>query len=139
MNYSQMEINFLNNYQKENGKIEENISNEENRKITYKDCPILCKLKRKKEPLTIKVKLDEFTKLCQENFDYEFDGTSKIYPFELPNLPKNFKITKKDIKPNKNNIKETLNISIPTTGSRLIGSIGYFFEPIILTSVLLVL
>ena len=91
MNYSQMEINFLNNYQKENGKIEENISNEENRKITYKDCPILCKLKRKKEPLTIKVKLDEFTKLCQENFDYEFDGTSKIYPFELPNLPKNFK------------------------------------------------
>ena len=52
-------------------------------------------------------------------------------------LPKNFKITKEDIKPNKNNIKETLNISVPTTGSRLIGSIGYFFEPIILTSVLL--
>lgn len=52
-------------------------------------------------------------------------------------LPKNFKITKNDIKPNINNIKETLSISVPSTGSRLIGSIGYFFEPIILTSVLL--
>lgn len=52
-------------------------------------------------------------------------------------LPKNFKITKRDLKPNKTNIKETLSISVPTTGSRLIGSIGYFFEPIILTSVLL--
>lgn len=52
-------------------------------------------------------------------------------------LPKNFKITKQDLKPNKKNIKETLNISIPTTGSRLIGSIGYFFEPIILTTILL--
>lgn len=52
-------------------------------------------------------------------------------------LPKNFKITKNDIKPNKGNIKETLSISIPTTGSRLIGSIGYFFEPIILTTVLM--
>ncbi len=52
-------------------------------------------------------------------------------------LPKNFKITKSDIKPNISNIKETLSISVPTTGSRLIGSIGYFFEPIILTSVLL--
>ena len=50
-------------------------------------------------------------------------------------LPKNFKITKEDIKPSKKNITETLNISIPTTGSRLIGSIGYFFEPIILTTV----
>ncbi len=52
-------------------------------------------------------------------------------------LPKNFKLTKKDFKPNKNNIKSILNISLPTTGSRLIGSIGYFFEPIILTNTLL--
>lgn len=52
-------------------------------------------------------------------------------------LPKNFKITKQDLKPNVTNIKDTLNISIPTTGSRLIGSVGYFFEPIILTSLLL--
>lgn len=52
-------------------------------------------------------------------------------------LPKNFKITKEDISPNKKNIKNILNISIPTTGSRLIGNIGYFLEPIILTFFLL--
>lgn len=52
-------------------------------------------------------------------------------------LPKNFKISKDDFKPNRQNIKDTLNISIPTTGSRLIGSVGYFFEPIILTAVLM--
>ena len=52
-------------------------------------------------------------------------------------LPKNFKITKEDISPNKKNIKDILNISIPTTGSRLFGNIGYFLEPIILTFFLL--
>lgn len=52
-------------------------------------------------------------------------------------LPKNFKLEKKDFIPQKKNIKNILTISIPTTGSRLIGSIGYFFEPIILTFVLL--
>jgi len=52
-------------------------------------------------------------------------------------LPKNFKITKKDLKPNKGNIKEVFNIGIPTTASRIIGTIGYFFEPIILTYCLL--
>ncbi len=48
-------------------------------------------------------------------------------------LPKNFKLVKKDITPNLNNIKDILEISLPTTGSRLIGTIGAFFEPIILT------
>ena len=48
-------------------------------------------------------------------------------------LPKNFKLNKKDITPNLNNIKDILEISLPTTGSRLIGTIGTFFEPIILT------
>ena len=52
-------------------------------------------------------------------------------------LPKNFKLTKKDLKPNKGNIKEVFNIGIPTTMSRIIGSIGYFFEPIILTYALI--
>ncbi len=52
-------------------------------------------------------------------------------------LPKHFQINKKDFVPNKQNLKEIFNISIPTTGSRLIGNIGYFFEPIILTSTLL--
>ncbi|MDD3341080.1 MAG: polysaccharide biosynthesis protein [Bacilli bacterium] len=52
-------------------------------------------------------------------------------------LPKHFKLEKKDFIPQKQSIKNILTISIPTTGSRLIGSIGYFFEPIILTFVLL--
>lgn len=52
-------------------------------------------------------------------------------------LPKNFRLERKDIIPNKNNIKDILNISLPTTGSRLIGSIGYFLEPIILTYTLI--
>lgn len=54
-------------------------------------------------------------------------------------LPKNFKIEKKDILPDKNNLKEIFSISIPTTISRLIGNVGYFFEPIIITSILIFL
>lgn len=53
-------------------------------------------------------------------------------------LPKNIHITKEDLKPNKTYIKETLNICIPNTTSRLIGSIGFFLEPIILTNILLI-
>ena len=52
-------------------------------------------------------------------------------------LPKKFEVKKEDIKPNKNSLKDILSISLPTTGSRIIGSIGYFFEPIILTFALL--
>ena len=48
-----------------------------------------------------------------------------------------FKCDKKEIKPNKKNIKDLLKIAIPTTGSRLIGNVGYFLEPIIITFVLL--
>lgn len=51
-------------------------------------------------------------------------------------LPK-FKCTKKDLTPNKKNIKDILGIAIPTTISRLIGTFGYFLEPIIITYVLL--
>ena len=52
-------------------------------------------------------------------------------------LPKKFHISKRDFVPEKESVKEVLGISLPTTGSRLIGNIGYFFEPIILTYVLL--
>lgn len=52
-------------------------------------------------------------------------------------LPKNFRLDKKDFVIQKQNIKDIFSISLPTTGSRLIGNIGYFFEPIILTSTLL--
>ncbi len=54
-------------------------------------------------------------------------------------LPKNFKLKKEDIKPNKDNLREILSISLPTTSSRIIGNIGYFFEPIILTATLLMM
>lgn len=52
-------------------------------------------------------------------------------------LPKNFNISKKDLLPSKIYIKDSFDISIPNTASRLIASIGYFLEPIILTSSLL--
>ena len=52
-------------------------------------------------------------------------------------LPKNLKITRKDLVPNKTYIKESLSIGLPTTTSRMIGSIGFFLEPIILTNFLL--
>jgi len=52
-------------------------------------------------------------------------------------LPKKFKIIKEDVIPNKKNITNILGISIPTTSSRLIGNLGYFLEPIILTYFLL--
>ncbi len=48
----------------------------------------------------------------------------------------NFKASKNDIKPSKKEMKDLLKIAIPTTGSRIIGSIGYFLEPIIVTYVL---
>lgn len=52
-------------------------------------------------------------------------------------LPKKLKISKKDLRPSKLYIKESLSIGIPNTTGRFIGSIGYFLEPIILTSTLL--
>ena len=48
-------------------------------------------------------------------------------------LPKSFKIKRSDLVFNRQNIRDVLGISLPTTGSRLIGNIGYFFEPIIMT------
>lgn len=52
-------------------------------------------------------------------------------------LPKNFKLERKDFIPNATNMKSIFRISIPTTGSRLIGNIGHFLEPIIVTTILL--
>ncbi|MFI3307530.1 MAG: oligosaccharide flippase family protein [Mycoplasmatota bacterium] len=50
-------------------------------------------------------------------------------------LPK--KIKKEDLVIKKDNVKKVLNIGVPTTLSRLIGSFGYFLEPIILSFLLL--
>ncbi len=47
--------------------------------------------------------------------------------------PKNFVINKKDLIPDIKIVKDVMGIAIPTTSSRIIGNIGYFFEPIILT------
>lgn len=52
-------------------------------------------------------------------------------------LPKKVIIKKSDLRPSRVYIRESLSIGIPNTTGRLIGSIGYFLEPIILTSVLL--
>lgn len=56
-----------------------------------------------------------------------------IFIFLLPN----FKYKKEEIKIKKNNIKDLFKIALPTTGSRLIGNIGYFLEPIIITFILI--
>ena len=48
-------------------------------------------------------------------------------------LPKSFKIEKRDLKPSFRSSKNVLETSLPTTLTRIIGTISYFFEPIILT------
>jgi len=52
-------------------------------------------------------------------------------------LPKKFVIKKEDLIPDLSTTKEILNISLPTVSSRLVGNIGFFLEPIILTNILL--
>ena len=52
-------------------------------------------------------------------------------------LPKNFSLNKSDLVFNRKNARDVFSIGIPTTMSRIIGTIGYFFEPIILTSILI--
>ena len=60
-----------------------------------------------------------------------FSELSSIIIF-LICLPNKISLKKEDFKPKKDYLKTVLSISIPTTGSRIIGSIGYFLEPIIL-------
>jgi len=52
-------------------------------------------------------------------------------------LPKYINLKTLKIKYDKEETKSLLNITLPSTSSRLIGNIGYFFEPIILTFTLL--
>lgn len=54
--------------------------------MNYNECKVFAKLKRKSEPLVTKVPLDECTAMVQKNFDYEFNGESIVYPFELPDM-----------------------------------------------------
>ena len=46
--------------------------------MEYFDCPVVCKLERKKTPLIATVPTDEFTKMVEANFDYDFTGESKF-------------------------------------------------------------
>lgn len=48
-----------------------------------------------------------------------------------------FKISLKDLKIDFNEVKKIMNFCIPVTLSKIIGSISYFLEPIILTNILL--
>lgn len=53
--------------------------------IKYKnDIQKICDLKRSNIPITSNVKVDEFTNEAQKNFDYNFEGQSKFFPFEFP-------------------------------------------------------
>ena len=49
---------------------------------------------------------------------------------------RNKRIKRQDLIPNKKEISNIFSIAIPTTLSRLVGSISYFFEPIIITTLL---
>lgn len=53
-------------------------------------------------------------------------------------LPKKININKTYLKPDFECMKDVLNISMPTTASRIIGTVGYFFEPILLTTFLII-
>lgn len=52
-------------------------------------------------------------------------------------MPKKILLSKQDIHPDIDTIKEILSVSLPTVSSRFIGNIGFFFEPILLTNILL--
>lgn len=61
-----------------------------------------------------------------------FSEISSIIVF-LFFLPKKIHLKNYDIKPNLKITKNILDISIPSVSGRIIGNIGYFFEPIIIT------
>ena len=63
------------------------------------------------------------------------DGVSILVLFLF--LPKKIQLKKEDLIPKKDYMKESLSIGIPNTTGRLLGSIGYFLEPILLTTTLL--
>lgn len=54
----------------------------------------------------------------------------------LLGLPKGISIKKEDIKPDKEYVKDVMNICIPSTSSKIVGSIAHFLEPIVLINVL---
>ena len=51
-------------------------------------------------------------------------------------LLRNIEIRKRDFIPRHRELSQILSLAIPSTGSRFIGNVGYFLEPIIITTVL---
>ena len=51
----------------------------------------ICDLRRSDTPLISKVEIDDGTKKASENFDFDFDGENKFYPFEIPEILENLK------------------------------------------------
>ena len=52
--------------------------------MNYQNCPIFCKLTKKSEPIITQVPIDNMTDIAQECYDFEFNGDSIFYPYELP-------------------------------------------------------
>lgn len=82
----------------------------------------------KTQPITIQV-----TIFILLNIITETSSCIIMYLF----LPKYINLKNIKIKYDKEETKSLLNITLPSTSSRLIGNIGYFFEPIIFTYTLL--
>ena len=51
-------------------------------------------------------------------------------------LPKGISIKKEDIRPDKEYVKDVMNICVPSTSSKIVGSIAHFLEHIVLINVL---
>lgn len=83
--------------------------------------------------LTIKGVVYQTTALILINVFSEISASIILIFF----LPKKFTIKKLDLKPSFHYLKNVLSVAIPTTATRIIGTIGYFLEPIILTFVLI--
>lgn len=61
---------------------------------------------------------------------------SLLYMFTMFKIKKSFKVRKSfftQMKSGKETLNDLMRIALPTTGSRLIGSISYFFEPIVVS------
>lgn len=54
----------------------------------------------------------------------------------LMGLPKGMTLDKNDFKPHRKDAYDVMSISVPSTSSKIVGSIAHFLEPIILTNVL---
>jgi len=52
----------------------------------------MTKLLKSNVPLISSVENDDFIKASEKAFDCAFDGTSRFYPWQLPNIPEKFKI-----------------------------------------------